>query len=349
MLFPIWHDEKNSRWIVNASGRKNRKRFICTTREAALAKRAELIEGGKRQMLDGSLEIPTLSATVERYIRVRTATKSTYSQYFEPVVLAQFETYFKAKPFLHQVGLGELEEYQTSLSKNLKPQTINRRFNIIRNLFAHCVRWNLIEKNPTAQLSNLKPIGQKARLILSTEDVSKILGEAKPWVADVLRFLLATGVRRNQAVNLRWSNLSLDDGYVRLDPAERHENKDRRPHVLPLPPDLITFLTRLRNKTKNRSPNGYVFVDDRGRKIRGDRLTKEGRKLLSRVLGLESGSVHLFRHLAITRMLRAGIDLESVRALAQHANIRTTGQYLHSDPHHLKEEIAKINIAPLFL
>ena len=61
----------------------------------------------------------------------------------------------------------------------------------------------------------------------------------------IVRLLLLTGCRRMEICGLRWSELDLETGILRL-PAERTKNK--RSHTLPLPPltlDIIATVPRI--------------------------------------------------------------------------------------------------------
>ena len=102
-------------------------------------------------------------------------------------------------------------------------------------------------------------------------------------------------------------------------------------------------------KASNITPKDFVFLDDRNEPIRPDRLTKEAKKLMKRTLGLTSGAVHILRHTSLTIRHRQGVSLDDVRAIAGHANIKTTMLYLHSEPEHLRKELYRTPIIEPFL
>ena len=51
---------------------------------------------------------------------------------------------------------------------------------------------------------------------------------------------------------------------------------------------------------------------------------------MKRVLKRDVGSVHIWRHTALTQMLQKGADIETVRKLAGHSSLVITQRYCHS-------------------
>lgn len=42
-----------------------------------------------------------------------------------------------------------------------------------------------------------------------------------------------------------------------------------------------------------------------------------------------------------------GMSLDSVRAIAGHADVKTTQRYLHCEPEHLRQELSRTTLFPL--
>lgn len=78
--------------------------------------------------------------------------------------------------------------------------------------------------------------------------------------------------------------------------------------------------------------------------IRPDRLTHETKKVMKRDLGIFSGGIHLFRHTSITLRHRQGVSLDTVRAIAGHADVKTTQRY---EPEYLRQELSRTTLFPL--
>lgn len=72
-------------------------------------------------------------------------------------------------------------------------------------------------------------------------------------VADYLLFLLFTGLRRQEAATLKWSNIDLDDRSFTLT-----DTKNREPLTLP----LTDFVFDLLQSRKAATDSEYVFAGD---------------------------------------------------------------------------------------
>jgi site-specific recombinase XerD len=58
--------------------------------------------------------------------------------------------------------------------------------------------------------------------------------------------------------------------------------------------------------------------------------------------GFESGGLHTLRHAFATRYLQKGGNLEDLRDLLGHSDIRTTQRYLHGDSEQQRKTIQRL-------
>jgi len=135
------YDFTEKKWVVDFGGRQNRRRkFFGSRREAEQFMLSDvfLIAMGLKkpfvvENISNEKSLPLVDATNWYLKNVTAATKSRYSQKWEPMVFGHFRKHFEGKE-LHEIGLAGLLEYQSYLRKqgHLAPQTVNRRFNSIR-------------------------------------------------------------------------------------------------------------------------------------------------------------------------------------------------------------------------
>lgn len=99
--------------------------------------------------------------------------------------------------------------------------------------------------------------------------------------AEYFKLLIATGLRRQEALDLKWSDIDLKGGTLVV-----RDPKNHQPHELPLPTRTWTVL-RLRKDRYDARPKagqvGYVFSDDRGVRLVEPRMAVEKIKALSGV------------------------------------------------------------------
>ncbi len=155
--------------------------------------------------------------------------------------------------------------------------------------------------------------------------------------APLLRFLIETGARWNEARQVTWADLDLAACRLTLRPAT---TKNRRGRVLPLKASLVEQLQGLaaaHHGALGRAPRkeDNVFLTARGNPWPAD--TGRLRRLLApiwRTAGIakvdergEHVDIHSLRHTAATRLARAGWPMAKLQRFMGHADPRTTQRY----------------------
>ena len=140
---------------------------------------------------------------------------------------------------------GDLLELQNSLIRqNLKPASVNRIMTLAKYIFNLAERWEVIDKAPTRNISKLPDNGAKERF-LSEEELKRLLEALKTSsskvVPDIIEFLILTGARMSEAVNLPWDEIDFEHGLWSL-PPDRNKAKTRK--IIPLSAGAIDLLKR---------------------------------------------------------------------------------------------------------
>lgn len=143
---------------------------------------------------------------------------------------------------------------------------------------------------------------------------------ASPQGADVIELLLATGMRREEALSLEWLSVNLEDR--RLDLKDTKTGRSFRP----LNATAVEILKR--QKVRRVLGNPYVFPAP----------TREGAhlgdvsKLWNAVryhANLDHVRLHDLRHTAASLAIQGGAHLAEVGRMLGHASPRTTARYAH--------------------
>ncbi|MCX7003199.1 MAG: tyrosine-type recombinase/integrase [bacterium] len=138
-----------------------------------------------------------------------------------------------------------------------------------------------------------------------------------------IRFLLLTGLRKSQFVDLKWTQYDKDRGTLTLQSGDGHTEKSRRVTVLPLPDaakDIIDGQPRI---------SAYIFPNLNGGHdveiaIRFNRIANVVERTCGRHVHL-----HMLRHTALTHLLRQSQNIAAVSRYAGHAKVETTQIYAH--------------------
>ncbi len=149
--------------------------------------------------------------------------------------------------------------------------------------------------------------------------------------------LFSCGLRVSELVNLKLSDLYLDEEYVRV------LGKGSKERLVPISPKAIQELGYWFDDRQlmNIKPGeeDYVFLNRRGA-----HLTRTMILIMIKAQAKEAGiqktiSPHTLRHSFATALLEGGADLRFIQALLGHENIGTTEIYTHIDTSTLRQEI----------
>jgi integrase/recombinase XerD len=221
-----------------------------------------------------------------------------------------------------------------------RPRSTARQLSSFRRFFRYMVRESAIGDDPTAQIAMPK-IGRSLPRSLTEEEVEALL--AAPQVSDplghrdrtMLEVLYATGLRVSELVNLKHSQLNLNQGVIRI------LGKGNRERLIPLGEEAIRWLNEFA-----RGPRGEILLERQTEYLfptrRGDRMTRQAFwhiiKRYARKAGIAKDlSPHTLRHAFATHLLNHGADLRVVQMLLGHSDLSTTQIYTHVARERMKE------------
>ena len=147
-----------------------------------------------------------------------------------------------------------------------------------------------------------------------TEDEFKVLRGALPDHVKVPLIIgYWTGMRAGEILRLRWEQLDLERGLLRLDPGTTKNNQGR---LIPLVKEAIEALWQWKQEMLLRYPNCSWVCHYRGERLR-QIPRKRWQKACERV-GLKRKLFHDLRRTAIRNMVRAGISERVAMAISGH-------------------------------
>ncbi len=221
-----------------------------------------------------------------------------------------------------------------------RPRSTARQLSSFRRFYRYLVREAVIRDDPTAQIAMPK-IGRSLPKSLTEEEVESLLGA--PAVGDplgnrdrtMLEVLYATGLRVSELVNLRYSQVNLNQGVIRI------MGKGNRERLIPLGEEAVRWLNEFA-----RAARGEILLERQTDYLfptrRGDRMTRQAFwhiiKRYARKAGVDRElSPHTLRHAFATHLLNHGADLRVVQMLLGHSDLSTTQIYTHVARERMKE------------
>ncbi|CAK0776088.1 Integrase [Gammaproteobacteria bacterium] len=190
--------------------------------------------------------------------------------------------------------------------------------------------------NPVKRLSETRAwyrVDRRQTLIKSHELApwfKAVMALPSPDIRDYLLFVLFTGVRREEALKLKWEQVDLPGHAVTiLDP------KNHLDLVLP----LSDYLQDLLSQRKAVSISEYVFADSHGRRISNFRYAQASIEKASGV----AFCIHDLRRTYATTAESLDIPAYALKRLLNHStDADVTAGYIVSTPERLREPMQKI-------
>ena len=224
---------------------------------------------------------------------------------------------------VREVTLDDLEQF----SAGLHDIGINARSQCsilsgVRSFFRYLQLDGYRNDDPTELLESPQ-IGKHLPEVLSTEEVDTLEAgiDLSKWEGHrnraIIEVLFSCGLRVSELVNLKLSNLYLEEEYVRV---LGKGSKERLMNIKPGEEDYV-FLNRYGSHLTRTM---ILIMIKRQAKAAGIQKTI---------------SPHTLRHSFATALLEGGADLRIIQALLGHESIGTTEIYTHIDTSTLRREI----------
>jgi integrase/recombinase XerD len=186
-------------------------------------------------------------------------------------------------------------------------------------------------------------LGEHLPEVLSAEEVDMLENaiDLSKWEGQrnrtIIEVLFSCGLRVSELVNLKLSDLFLQEQYVRI------IGKGSKERLVPISPRAIKelenwFIDRNEMKIKP-GEEDFVFLNRRGA-----HLTRVMILIMIKETAVMAGiqktiSPHTLRHSFATALLEGGADLRAIQAMLGHESIGTTEIYTHIDMSTLREQI----------
>ncbi len=271
-----------------------------------------------------------------------TVRNSTYERHEEIVRL-------HIKPTLGRVGLKKLTPahvrglYSEKLdSGRLAPATVRKIHSTLRKALSQAVSDGLVPRN-AADVKAPRPTPEEMRPL--SEDEARAFLEAVRRSGERFEALyvlaITTGLRRGELLGLRWDDVDLERGTLRVGRAlvregSRHtlgETKTKRGRrQINLTPRTVNALKAHRKKQLEEKmklavlykDHGLIFASGVGTPINPENLVKRSFKPLLEKAGLPEIRFHDLRHTCATLLLGRGVHPKLVQELLGHATIAMT-------------------------
>ena len=241
------------------------------------------------------------------------------------------------------VELADLQHFAASLHDiGIHPRSQCRILSGVRSFFRFLELEGYRDDDPSELLES-PVLGEHLPEVLSAEEVDMLEGaiDLSKWEGHrnraIIEVLFSCGLRVSELVNLKLSDLFLEENYIRV------VGKGSKERLVPISPRAIKelgFWFNYRQAMKIKpGEEDYVFLNRRGA-----HLTRVMILIMIKETAVAAGiqktiSPHTLRHSFATALLEGGADLRAIQAMLGHESIGTTEIYTHIDMSTLREQI----------
>lgn len=268
---------------------------------------------------------------------------------------------------LAEIDAWKVEKWRNERRKQkVKPATINNNVNSLKGVLSRAVEWGVIPSHDLHKVKALKTDNTIVRYLSIDEekrlrsalarrseklklerqsgnafrqqrgyellpDLSRC--EFPDHIAPIVILAMNTGLRKGELLSLTWSRVNLENDFITINADNAKSGKSRH---IPLNKEAKAVLTNWQKdvvtlKSQQPLPNSFVFQGEEDQPISD--IKKAWVNLLKQA-AINDFRFHDLRHHFASKLVMAGVDLNTVRELLGHGNLDMTLRYAHLAPEH---------------
>lgn len=241
--------------------------------------------------------------------------------------------------YLKDITEKKIMGYQSERIKNgISNSTLNTECSILHAMLSFAIRLEYLTSVP--RIEKLKTPPNRCRYLSKKEAEALITASGNDYnMQCLIRLALYTGMRKSEMTALKWKDVDLEAGFIRI---ERSKNGQRRD--TPLSDEALGMLKEMKNSAAAEGKsNDYdsLFV----RLAPSSFFIKFGAIL--KKAGISDFKFHDLRHTCASWLAIKGVPLYTIKEILGHSCIEMTMRYAHLSAESKKEAVNKINL-PIF-
>ena len=249
-----------------------------------------------------------------------------------------------------QASFDDLQAFVFDSFKQItNARTQSRILSGVHSFYRFLVYTHKIEADPS-ELLEMPKLNQYLPEVLTVEEINALVDAIDVSTAEgqrnraIIEMLYGSGLRVSELVNLKLSNMYLDDGFMRV------LGKGSKQRLVPISDEskkqfLLWMECRRASVIEQDGQGDYAFLNRRGHQLTRVMIFTIIKRLCAAAGIQKNISPHTLRHSFATHLLQNGADLRVIQQLLGHEDITTTEIYTHLEVSDLREAILKYHPA----
>lgn len=212
------------------------------------------------------------------------------------------------------------------------PETVAKELRTLTAMFNRAIKpWKMLTHNPCDEVEPPRDMDSEPIRWYTREELEQLYA-GSPNHSDIWRLMANTGLRRREALQLKW--VDVEEERLRVVSRSTARTKSGKWRVVPLSETAQIALKRMKIGA---GIDGYVLA-----RVHRASLSRAFAHCQKRA-GLD-GSLHSLRHTFAAHLVSSGVPLRTVQVLMGHSSIVTTERYAHLAPGHLADSVSRLNL-----
>ena len=305
---------------------------------------------------------PSLSCPLSEFLNERYSPWVLVHRKDAAATLARIAACFDSTQRLDAFTPAWADRWRTQrLQAGISKATVNRDLAALKAALSKAVEWEVLPQHPLARFKPLSGGDTPQTRYLTPDEEARLrkamdqreeelrkgresgnhwrrergyeaMGEVVDYLKPMILVSLNTGIRQGELFSMTWADVDFDTAMLTV----RSENaKSGKTRYIPLNKEAIETLQHWRQGVAD----GLVFPSATGGKR--DNIQKAWTALLQ-AAGIENFRYHDLRHSFSSKLVMAGVDLNTVRELLGHSDLKMTLRYAHLAPAQRRAAVDKL-------
>lgn len=258
--------------------------------------------------------------------------------------LEHYAELFLKHPLPETITFKQLQQFSEWLVKmGFSAGTQARVISGIKAFYKFLLLENDLKQSP-AELLETPKLSRKLPMFLTIEEIDRMMATIDRSSsegdrnASIIETLYSCGLRVSELVNLKITDLHLDEEYIKV------TGKGNKERLVPIGRSAVKLLLNYLNHVRPHLPlkkgaEDTVYLNRRGAGLSRVMVFYIVKDLAEKAGIKKELSPHTFRHSFATHLVEGGADLRAVQEMLGHESITTTEIYTHLDKQFLRDNI----------